>query len=226
MYYLLFALPGILLGMWAQSRVQGTFQRFAQTRTSRNLTGAQVARALLDAYGLYNVKIERVAGTLTDHYDPSSKVLRLSQVVHDSPSISAAGVAAHEMGHALQDAEHYIPLRLRGGLVPAVRLGGWVGPIMLMAGMFLNIAGLSIIGLIVFALTAVFAIVTLPVEFDASARAKKLLVAEGLLTQDELLGVDKVLNAAALTYVAAAIQAIGQVLYYAMIIFGGGRRRD
>lgn len=225
MTYLLFALPGLLLGMWAQNRVQGTFARFSQTRTSRNITGAQVARALLDAYGLYNVKIERVAGTLTDHYDPGAKVLRLSQVVHDSPSIAAAGVAAHEMGHALQDAENYAPLRLRGGLVPAVRAGGWLGPIMLMGGVMLQIQALALVGLVLFGATAVFSLVTLPVEFDASKRAKLLLVEQGLMNQTELQGVDKVLDAAALTYVAAAIQAVGTVLYYGMLVLGNGDRR-
>ncbi len=228
-FYFLFAIPGMLLGFWAQNKVKSTFNKYAKVRTSRNMTGAQVARALLDAYGLHNVNVERVAGQLSDHYDPRGKVLRLSESVHDSPSVAAAGVAAHEMGHALQDAEGYSMLRLRGAMVPAVKASGALGPIMMMAGFAASsfIGGnigmlLMYVGIAVFAMSAVFAVVTLPVEFDASKRAKKLLLAEGIMEKDEIKGVDKVLDAAAWTYMAAAIQAVGTVIYY---IWRMNRRR-
>lgn len=225
--YLLFALPGLLLGMWAQSKVKGTFNKFSTVATRRGLTGAEVARQLLDAYGLQHVRVEPVGGQLSDHYDPGNKVLRLSEPVYSVRSIAAAGVAAHEMGHALQDADGYAMLRLRSGMVPSVKIGGMIGPLMFMAGAMLRLQPLMIIGLILFAATAIFALVTLPVEFDASSRAKKLLLNEGIMGADELRGVDEVLDAAAWTYVAAAIQAIGTVLYYAYMVFGtGNRRRD
>ena len=221
--YFIFAIPGMLLGMWAQNKVKGTFNKFAKVRTSQNITGEQVARRLLDAYGLRNVNVERVSGTLTDHYDPRSKTLRLSDVVYDSPSVAAAGVAAHEMGHALQDAEGYSMLRLRGAMVPAIKASSMLGPMMMMGGLFAAqmIGGtigtiIMLVGIAVFSLSAIFALVTLPVEFDASKRAKKLLMSEGMMAADELKGVDKVLDAAAWTYIAAAIQAVMTVLYYVM----------
>lgn len=226
--YFLFALPGMLLAMWAQNRLKSNFAKYDDVRTERNMTGAQVARALLDAYGLQNVAVEHVPGMLTDHYDPRGKVLRLSDATYASPSIAAAGVAAHEMGHALQDAESYGPLKLRGGMVPAVNFGSRLGPMVFMGGLFLSsISSLgttvAIVGLLLFAATAVFSLVTLPVEFDASKRAKKLLHSENIMSQRELEGVDKVLDAAALTYVAAAAASIGTLLYYAMLLMG--RRR-
>lgn len=222
--FLLFALPGMLLGLWAQSRVKSNFNKYAKVRTSRNITGNQVARQLLDAYGLYDVGVERVRGQLTDHYDPRGKVLRLSEAVYDSPSVAAAGIAAHEMGHALQDADGYAMLRLRSGMVPSVKVGGMLGPLMLFGGLLIGIPQIAWVGVALFAATALFAVVTLPVEFDASNRAKALLVREGLMYEDEMQGVNKVLNAAAWTYVAAAIQAVGTILYYVMIL--GGLSRD
>ena len=221
--YFVFALPGMLLGMWAQSKVKGTFNKFSQVETSRRMTGAQIARSLLDSRGLYDVNVEHIAGTLTDHYDPRGKVLRLSDAVYGSTSVAAAGVAAHEMGHALQDAEGYAMLRLRSFMVPAVKASSMLGPIMLMGGMMIGIPALAWLGVIVFAASAAFALVTLPVEFDASKRAKQLLHSEGLMHSDEIVGVDKVLDAAALTYVAAAIQAVMTVLYYAMRMQRGRR---
>ncbi len=226
---IIFAIPGMLLAMWAQNRLKSNFNKYAQVRTERNMTGREVARALLDAYGLHDVAVEHVAGNLTDHYDPRSKTLRLSDATYDSPSVAAAGVAAHEMGHALQDAESYGPLKLRGAMVPSVNFGSRVGPMMVMGGFMLaQFVGqfgmtIAVIGLILFAASAAFALVTLPVEFDASKRAKKLLHESNIMGKQEIVGVDKVLDAAALTYVAAAAAAVGQVLYYVFIIFG--RRR-
>ncbi len=221
--FLVFAIPGLLLGLYAQSRVKSNFNKFAKVRTARNVTGAEVARQLLDAQGLYDVAIEETQGFLSDHYDPRSKVLRLSPGVYRTPSIAAAGVAAHEMGHALQDAGGYFPLRIRSTLVPAAQFGSSLAPWLFMGGLLLNFTSLAWVGVIMFAAAVLFTLVTLPVEFDASARAKKLLVSHGILIGDEIEGVNKVLNAAAWTYVAAAVSAIGTLLYYVMLL-GGGRR--
>lgn len=222
--YLVFALPGLLLGLWAQSRVKSAFNKYAQVRTMRNVTGAQVARALLDSQGLYHIEVERVDGFLSDHYDPRGKVLRLSPAVYDTPSIAAAGVAAHEMGHALQDKASYFPLQLRSAIVPAAQFGSTLAPWLFMGGLLLNFTTLAWVGVILFAGAVVFTLVTLPVEFDATKRAKRLLVSNGILIGDEINGVNKVLDAAALTYVAAAVTAIGQLLYYVFLLTGGRRR--
>ncbi len=222
--YFVFALPGLLLGFWAQARVKSAFKKYSQVRTLRNMTGAQIARALLDAQGLYDVRIEEVQGMLTDHYDPRHKVLRLSPDVYRTPSVAAAGVAAHEMGHALQDARGYAPLRLRSSLVPAVQFGSTLGPWIFIAGFFLQMTTLAWVGVILFAASVAFALITLPVEFDASRRAKELLVSSGLIVGNESSGINKVLDAAALTYVAAAVTAIGTLLYYVLLLTGG--RRD
>jgi Zn-dependent membrane protease YugP len=224
--YLILAIPPLLLGLWAQFRVQSTFAQYSRVRTGSGVDGAHAARNILDINSLQTVSIERVAGTLSDHYDPRGKVLRLSQDVYATPSIAAVGVAAHEAGHALQDKVNYGPLRLRSAIVPAVNIGSWLGPIIFMIGFFM--AGtfgdtLAWVGLLLFGATAVFALVTLPVEFDASKRAKQQLASAGILTPQEIQGVDKVLDAAALTYVAAAVQAVTTVLYYVLLM---GRRRD
>ncbi len=229
--WLLLALPGLLLGLWAQMKVKRAFGKYSKVRNARGLTGAQVARLMLDHYGLRHVSIEETQGMLTDHYDPRAKVLRLSPDVGRAPTIAAVGVAAHEAGHALQDADGYAPLKLRSAIVPAVQFGSWLGPMIIMGGFFLMaLTGatdlgytLAWFGVILFSLTALFSIITLPVEFNASARAKKELVALGVLSQEEMKGVNETLNAAALTYVAAAIAAIGQVLYYVILL--SGRRR-
>ncbi|MEM8859369.1 MAG: zinc metallopeptidase [Chloroflexota bacterium] len=228
--YLLFVLPPFLLGLWAQRRVRTNFDRYSKVGIASGMTGAEVARRMLDTEGLYDVAVEKTAGNLTDHYDPRGKVLRLSEATHDSRSVAAAGIAAHEMGHALQDAKNYGPLTVRSALVPSVQIGSQLGTWMFMGGFlllsFLNTSigfYIALLGLALYGLVAVFALVTLPVEFDASRRAKALLTEHGILYKDEMEGVDAVLNAAALTYVAAAVQAIMQVLYYAFILFG--RRR-
>lgn len=230
--YLLIALPGLALALWAQWRVKSAFNKYSKVPSGRGLNGAQAARRILDANGLQHVDVERVQGFLSDHYDPRSKTLRLSPQVYESPSLSAVGVAAHEAGHAIQDQKNYTPLRLRSAMVPSVQFGSWLGPIIFFAGFLMSGAGnvggdvgftIAVVGLVLFALTALFALVTLPVEFDASRRAKKLLVTEGVLVPQEVKGVDRVLDAAALTYVAAAIQALLTLAYYAFLLFG---RRD
>lgn len=223
-YWLIFALPGLLLGLWAQARVRGAFNQYSKVRTARGVSGAQVARALLDAEGLTHVEIEQTQGMLSDHYDPRSKTLRLSPEVYGAPSVAAAGIAAHEMGHALQDAHGYAPLQLRSAIVPVAKFGSGLAPLLFIIGLVLNITSLAWVGVILFAGAVVFTLITLPVEFDASRRAKQLLVSNDILIGNETEGVNKVLDAAALTYVAAAVSAIGQLLYYVFLL--GGSRRD
>ncbi len=225
--YLVFALPALLLGLYAQMKVRSSFEKYSRVRSARGITGAQTARHILDENGLQHVTVERVDGFLSDHYDPRSKTLRLSSNVYDTPSLAAVGVAAHETGHAIQDQQHYAPLNIRSALVPAVQIGSWLGPIVFIIGFLMsNIVGQSIawIGILLFGATAVFALITLPVEFDASKRAKQLLVSEGILNPQEIIGVNKVLDAAALTYVAAALQAIMTLLYYVYLLTGSRRR--
>lgn len=224
--YMLFSLPALLLGLWAQFKVQGAFKKYSQIRTSAGLTGAQVARRILDSNGLRNVAVEETGGMLSDHYDPGARVLRLSHEVYNTNSVAANGIAAHEAGHALQHQEGYAMLSLRSALVPTVQIGSWLGPIIFMVGFFLSSGTgntIALIGLVLFGATAVFSLVTLPVEFDASRRAKEILTNSGMVYHQEMDGVNSVLDAAALTYVAAAIQAISTVLYYAFLLFGRSR---
>jgi Zn-dependent membrane protease YugP len=219
--YFLFAIPPLLLGLWAQFKVKSAFGRYSQVPVQSGLSGAEAALRLLQRGGIGNVRVELTHGMLSDHYDPAEKVLRLSQDVYSLSSIASVGVAAHEAGHALQDKSNYFPLAIRSAMVPAVSLGSWLGPIIFMAGLFLHgVLGSSLAwaGVLLFAGTALFAMVTLPVEFDASRRAKELLVSQGILSQHEMEGVKAVLDAAALTYVAAAIQSIMQLLYYVMLM--------
>lgn len=222
--YLLFALPGLLLALWAQSRVSSAFNTYSRVRTMRGVTGAEVARSLLQANGIYDVSVEETNGFLSDHYDPRGKVLRLSPQVYRTPSVAAAGIAAHEMGHALQHAQGYVPLQVRSAIVPAVQFGSSLAPWIILAGFFLRLTPLAWLGVILFGASVVFSLVTLPVEIDASRRAKQLLVSQGVLIGDEVKGVNKVLDAAALTYVAAAVSAIGTLLYYVLLLTGMGRR--
>ncbi|HEY1409977.1 MAG TPA: zinc metallopeptidase [Promineifilum sp.] len=222
--YLILALPGLLLGLWAQARVKGTFNKYSKVRTSRNMTGADVARFLLDNEGLQDIQIEETQGVLSDHYDPRSRVLRLSPDVYRQPSVAAAGVAAHEMGHALQHSVGYGPLQFRNAIVPVVQFSSMLAPILFIIGFLLRLTPLAWLGIILFAGAVVFALITLPVEFDASRRAKALLHSSGVLMPQEIDGVDKVLDSAAWTYVAAAIAAIGQLLYYLLLMTGGSRR--
>lgn len=223
--YFVFMLPGLIFMLWAQSKVRGNYSKYSQVRNSANVTGAQAARRVLDSQGLYDVQIEQVPGELSDHYDPRDRTLRLSQGVYGVPSIAAIGIAAHEAGHAIQHAKAYGPLKARTALVPAVSLGSNLGIIVLIAGFLLGITGLAWAGVALFALSTVFALVTLPVEFDASSRAKRALANYNILDQRELGGVSQVLTAAAATYVAAAVAAILQLLYwlFRLGVFGGSR---
>lgn len=222
----IFALPGLLLGMYAQSRIKSNFTKYSQVRTTGNVTGAQVARQLLDSQGLQNIAIESTPGMLSDHYDPKAKVLRLSQEVYNTPSVAAAGVAAHEAGHALQDAVDYLPMELRSFIVPGVQLSSSIAPWLFFAGLLLGITQLAWAGVILFAASTLFALVTLPVEINASERAKDLLVSQGIIQGDEQVsGVRKVLSAAAWTYVAGAVSAVGTLLYYVFLLSAGGSRQ-
>ena len=223
--YILISLPALLLGLYAQAKVKGAFNKYSKLRTSNGMTGAEVARAVLDAKGLRDVQIQQVRGNLSDNYDPRTKVLNLSQSVYATPSVAAAGVAAHEAGHAIQHADGYGPLKIRSLMVPSVQLGSWLGPIIFMIGFFFNSTNLALVGLILFAATALFALVTIPVEVDASRRAKEMLSTSGIVYQSEMAGVNSVLDAAALTYVAGAVQALSTLLYY-VLLFSGGRRRN
>uniref|UniRef100_A0A7C4PTM4 Zinc metallopeptidase n=1 Tax=Anaerolinea thermolimosa TaxID=229919 RepID=A0A7C4PTM4_9CHLR len=222
--YLLFSLPALILGFWAQIKVQSAFNKYSRIRTFTGLTGAEVARRILDSHGLTNVRVEQTSGFLSDHYDPVSRTLRLSPNVYRSNSLAAAGIAAHEAGHALQHAENYFPLQIRSAIVPTVQIGSWLGPIIFMMGLIFMGNTVAWIGLILFAATAVFALITLPVEFDASNRAKAILATSGMVYNTEMQGIHSVLDAAALTYVAAAIQAVSTVLYYLFLL--SGRQRD
>jgi Zn-dependent membrane protease YugP len=222
--YLILALPGLLLGLWAQMRVKGTFNKYSKVRTASNLTGAEIARHLLDSQGLNDVRVEQTQGFLSDHYDPRTRVLRLSPDVYGTPSVAAAGVAAHEMGHALQHSAGYGPLQVRSAIVPVVQFGSSLAPILILVGFLLRFTALAWVGVILFAGAVVFSLVTLPVEFDASRRAKALLTQGGIVSHEEAGGVNAVLNAAGWTYVAAAIAAIGQLLYYVLLLTGGSRR--
>jgi hypothetical protein len=223
--YMLYMLPAFILMLVTQWYVNSAYRKWSQVPNRNRLSGAEAAQRLIRNGGLNDVRIEGIAGKLSDHYDPREKVLRLSQGVYQGQSIAAVAIAAHELGHAMQDHEAYFPLRLRAALVPAVNIGSTLGWILIFIGLLIQSTGLAGLGLIIFAGGALFALATLPVELNASARAKRLLAETGLITgEDEQRGVNQVLNAAALTYVAALITAVMQVLYFASMIFGGRRR--
>jgi Zn-dependent membrane protease YugP len=223
--YFLFALPALALVMFAQARVRSAYGRYSQVRNSYGLTGGEAARRLLDRAGLTYVPVRVVPGELSDNYDPQQKVLNLSQGVASAPSVAALGIAAHEIGHALQDAQSYAPLRVRASLVPATNVGSQLGFYIFFAGLFIH--PLAWIGIGLFSLAVLFTLVTLPVELNASRRARQLLASSGLITPAEMGGVSAVLNAAALTYVAALAQALATLLYFldVMGVFSADRRR-
>jgi len=230
--YLLCMVPAFLLTIIASWYVKSAYSKWGKVPASSGISGYQAAQKLIAAGGLQGVQIEGVAGTLTDNYDPRTKVLHLSQSVAQNPSIASIAVAAHELGHAQQDAQGYFPLRLRSALVPMVSIGSSLGWIMIMIGMFLAYAGMTLgtdiawLGVLVFSGGALFALATLPVELNASARARRLLSETGIISNyEEQRGVGKVLNAAALTYVAALVTAILQLLYFVSMVAGLGRRR-
>lgn len=229
--YLLFAAPGFLLSLWAQSMVKSRFNRYSQVPNHRGLSGAEVAAAILRQRNISNVRIEQVQGRLTDHYDPRGRVLRLSPEVYGGRSVAAAGIAAHEVGHALQHAESYAWLNMRSNLVPALKITSSLAMPTLMIGLVLSSIGTAIgnfvmiAGLVMFATLVLFQLVTLPVEFDASKRALQEVEAYGLIRDDGSDGARKVLNAAALTYVAAAVSSLMTLLYFLIRsgLLGGNR---
>jgi hypothetical protein len=223
--YLCFMVPALLLVTIAQLYVNSAYSKWGRVAVRSGMTGAQAAQRLISSGGLSGVRLERIAGKLTDHYDPRDKVLRLSQGVADTPSVASVAVAAHELGHAMQDAQDYGPLRFRSALVPMVSIGSWLGWIMIFAGLILGLTNLAWLGVAVFSGGALFALATLPVELNASSRAKQLLADTGIIAgEDEQAGVNSVLNAAAFTYVAGLASAIMQLLYFASMV--GGRSRD
>lgn len=212
--YLLFLAPAMLLSLWAQVKVKGATAKYSKVPSSAGMTGAQVARTILDAHGVAAVGIEMVDGVLSDHYDPSKKVLRLSEGVYHGRSVTAAGIAAHEVGHAIQHKAAYRPLVLRQALAPAAMFGSNLSWILMLVGVVLASTTLMWAGIALFSLAVLFTLVTLPVEFDASRRAKETLPQLGLVSNSDRAGVSAVLNAAAMTYVAAAATAILQLLYF------------
>jgi Zn-dependent membrane protease YugP len=225
--YFIFIAPALLLMLFAQFKVQGTYRKYSQVANRLGISGLEAAQRLLRANGLNHVEVTGIRGQLTDHYDPRSKELRLSEGVARSASVASLGIVAHECGHAVQDKAGYFPLRLRAGLVPMVNIGGYLGYIFFLVGIFLQMTGLVWLGVIFFSGGVVFALATLPVELNASNRAIQMLNSAGLVRgQDELKQAKSVLNAAALTYVAALAMALLQLLYYISIAAGmSGRRR-
>jgi Zn-dependent membrane protease YugP len=212
--FLATAIIPLLFGLWAQMRVKRTFDKYSRVAPRNGMTGADAAAAVLRSSGLANLSIRPVAGRLTDHYDPRNRTLNLSADVGQASSLAALGVAAHEAGHAIQDAKRYAPMRIRQALVPAATFGQslWFLPVVL--GLIMGLTGLVTVGLILFAAVVLFQLVTLPVEFDASRRALASLEGQGLLAADEVPGARAVLNAAALTYIAGFVAALGQLLYF------------
>jgi Zn-dependent membrane protease YugP len=222
-YYLVLVVPTIILSLIAQILVKSTFAKYSRAGNSRNISGREAAAFLMKVNNITNVAIEPVGGSLTDHYDPSHQVLRLSQPVYNSTSIAAVGVAAHETGHAIQHARSYGPLILRSTLVPAANIGSSLGPWLAVAGIFFSLPLLINIGILFFGAAVLFYLVTLPVEFNASARAIAILRSNNVLTGEELAGVKKVLTAAALTYVASALTAL--MSFLRLILLSRSRRR-
>ncbi len=223
--YLIYMIPAFILMALTSWYVKAAYNKWSRVPAQSRLTGAQAAQRLISTGGIYGVQVQGVAGNLTDHYDPRNKTLFLSPGVANGASVASMAIAAHELGHAMQDAEDYLPLRFRSALVPVVNIGSNLGWFLIMIGLFLRFTELAWLGVLIFAGGAVFALATLPVEFNASSRAKQLLAQTGIIQTDaEMRGVNSVLNAAALTYVAGLVTAILQLLYYVSLV-GGGRRR-
>ncbi len=223
--YLMFMIPAFILMGITSWYVKAAYNKWSKVPAKSRLTGAQAAQRLMSTGNMYGVQIQGVAGQMTDHYDPRNKTLFLSNGVANGTSVAALAIAAHELGHAMQDAEEYFPLKFRSALVPIVNIGSNLGWFLIMIGLFLRFTELAWLGVLIFAGGAVFSLATLPVEFNASSRAKQLLAQTGIIqTDEEIRGVNNVLNAAALTYVAGLITSILQLLYYVTLV-GGGRRR-
>lgn len=228
--YLVIVLPCLLLSLWASSRVNNTFKRYSTQYSSRRITGADAAKRVLQANGVYNVRIDRVSGNLTDHYDPKANVIRLSDSVWGSTSTAAIGVACHEAGHAVQYAQNYGPIKIRAVIIPLTNFGSKLAMPLILLGVILSSLGnlsysLVYAGIACFSLSLVFQLITLPVEFNASRRAIAAIEDGNILTSDELVGARKTLRAAALTYVAAVAASLGQLIRL-IILFGGRRRND
>jgi len=227
--YLILVLPCLILSIWASARVNSTFKKYSDQISLRRITGAQAAKRVLDANGVYNVRIERIAGNLTDHYDPRANVIRLSDNVYDSASTAAIGVACHEAGHAVQYAHNYSPIKIRAAIIPITNIGSKLAMPLILLGLLFSALGvfsttIIYLGIACFALSLIFQLVTLPVEFNASRRAMEAIENSNLLTQEEQQGARKTLSAAAMTYVAATAVSLAQLLR--LLTLFGGRRRD
>lgn len=223
-YYLLLVVPALLITVWAQYKVKSTFARYSRVLSSRGISGSRAAEDILRGAGLYDVRVEPVAGSLTDHYDPRAGVIRLSQDVYGSTSVASIGVAAHEAGHALQHAEHYAPLKLRNAIIPLTNLGSTLSIPLVLIGYFMGAQPLVTAGIVLFSLVVVFQLITLPVEFNASRRAIAIIGQQAMLSSEELQGAKKVLTAAALTYVASLLVSLANLLR--LVLLFGRRRND
>lgn len=215
--YLIYLLLILIIPLWAQGKVRSAYSKYSKKPTSSQMTGAEVARKILDENGLYHVNIEQTKGTLTDHYDPRSKVVRLSPDIYHGRSMASSAVAAHEVGHAIQDQEDYAFLRFRSALVPAANLGSNLAFVLILIGFFLDSAGWFLLGILFFSAAVLFQLVTLPVEFDASNRAMTQLISTGIIRNEEERETKKVLDAAALTYVAAALVAVLELVRFILL---------
>jgi len=220
---ILIVLPALIFTFWAQIKVNSSFNKYSRIMTARRITGADAARRILDANGLYNVRIERVRGSMTDHFDPRENVVRLSDTVHDVASVAALGVAAHEVGHAIQHAKGYAPIKLRAAIIPVTRIGSMLAMPLFIIGLIFASDALLLGGIVLYSLVTLFQLVTLPVEFNASARALRTLDGQGILYGDELTGARRVLSAAAMTYVAALATSLLTLLR--LLVLANGRRR-
>lgn len=223
--YLIIIAPGLLLSLWATWKTKSSFKRYSQVRSSQGLSGAQAAHRLLDGAGIGDVQIVPSKGLLSDHYNPVTKTLALSEDVYGSSSVAAVGVACHEAGHAIQHAQNYAPLWLRSTLVPTANIGSSIGYFVMLFGLFFDSMNMVLAGALLFSAVLLFQIVTLPVEFNASSRAKRLALKHGIVSDREREGIDKVLNAAALTYVAAVVSTLLTLLYFLLRSGILGRRR-
>ena len=223
--YIIFIIPALLFGLWAQFRVNTAFNKYSRIANSRGYTGAETAKYILEQNGIYDVTICHISGNLTDNYNPKNKTINLSDSVYNSASVAAVGIAAHETGHAIQHAVSYFPIRLREMVIPVTQIGSWVYMPLLLLGMLFSSQTMIDVGIIMFSMIAVFQLITLPVEFNASNRAIKTIREGELLYGQELSGAKSVLKAAALTYVAALVSSLAQILRL-MVLFGGSRRRQ
>ncbi|MCL2323816.1 MAG: zinc metallopeptidase [Oscillospiraceae bacterium] len=223
--YFILVIPAFLISLGAQFLVNSTFKRYSQVRNYRGLTGADAATRVLNSHGVYGVRVEPIQGNLTDHYDPRTNVIRLSDSVYQSTSVAAVGVACHEAGHAVQYAEHYVPIKLRAAIIPVTNIGSSIGLVLAFVGLWLVNNTLAIAGIILFSTVVLFQLLTLPVEFNASARALKTIKNDSLLEGEEYDGAKKVLQAAALTYVAAMLTSLMNLLRLILLLQGNNRRR-